>query len=286
VNYDVGMGTRFRLCQGGQPPDNPVHRMSRVAVVVLLLVACRRQDGLASAARPAPVSPSDVRVMADAGRDADESGLPSRSDAAAVSPDSAAACAKPAARPLPWVRAQVIGLEVNRHDRDGYFEAWSFGDGSVAATFGREGGPVTGPAFDWRIRGRRLQILDFDDRGRHKVHTQFELLCREGSVLVLRQFVRGRGSSPTHYTFSWLGLPAAPPFIKVTPDGRSVAIKLSGDSYVDRIDVLDACDDAEAGESRIRRLEVKRGKVSVTFGKHCHATIVLKTRTLRCDGCD
>jgi hypothetical protein len=102
----------------------------------------------------------------------------------------------------------------------------------------------------------------------------------------MRQFVRGRGSRPNRYTFSWLGLPAAPPFIKVTPDGRSVAIKQSGDSYVDQIDVLDACDDSKVGVSSIRHLEVKRGKVSATFGKHCHATIFLKTRTLRCDGCD
>jgi hypothetical protein len=253
--------------------------MSRVGVVALLLLACRRQDGTASAPQPARVPPSDVQAVADAGRDADEPRLGSQPDAGT---DSAVACATLAKRPLPWVRAEVIGLSLNRLDHDGYFEEWSFGAGSVAATFGHKRGPVTGPAFDWRIRGRWLQILDFDDSGRHRVSTEFELLCREGSILVLRR----RGSPPVRYTFSWLRLPAAPPFIKVTPDGRSVAIMRRGDSEPDRIDVLDACDDSEVGASRIRHLEVKRGKVSATFGKHCHATIFLKTRTLRCDGCD
>jgi hypothetical protein len=67
-------------------------------------------------------------------------------------------------------------------------EQYLFGNDTVSMTFGSKGGPVTGPAAEWRIIDERLVIGFFGHEGLREPSSAdgFTLISRTPSTIVLR----------------------------------------------------------------------------------------------------
>lgn len=77
------------------------------------------------------------------------------------------------------------------------------------------------------------------------------------------------------------------PIVAISDDAQSIEIKLSPESSVKSVDVLNECGDPEVGEAKIRHVQVHQNTVEVTYGKHCSATVSLKTHSVvQCGVCD
>ena len=77
-----------------------------------------------------------------------------------------------------------------------------------------------------------------------------------------------------------------PPF-NVSADGRAVEVKRISDPEAERVPVLDKCGDPKVGEPKIRTVRASaKDRLSVAYGKHCFATVLLESLTVTCDGCD
>jgi hypothetical protein len=81
------------------------------------------------------------------------------------------------------------------------------------------------------------------------------------------------------------GRPIAP-FVRVSADGRALEVKRSSEAKVVRVDVLDRCGDPVPGPPKIREIKVDDDKIVAFYGKHCWATIPLRTLLVECSGCD
>ena len=79
--------------------------------------------------------------------------------------------------------------------------------------------------------------------------------------------------------------PPAPTVI-VSKDGRALEITRPPESKAVRVPVLDRCGDPVPGPARIRDVQVDKDKVVAGYGKHCVATISLRTLAIECTGCD
>ncbi|MFA5057836.1 MAG: hypothetical protein WC485_06955 [Opitutaceae bacterium] len=78
----------------------------------------------------------------------------------------------------PWKRDEVAEHRFKLASGDKVTE-YSFGaNGTVLAVVGRKNGPVTGPAWQWRVEEGRLQILEGD-----RVIESLMLLKTEGEPL-------------------------------------------------------------------------------------------------------
>ena len=69
-------------------------------------------------------------------------------------------------------------------------------------------------------------------------------------------------------------------------DGRALEIQRASDHAPVRVFVLDQCGDPGAGEARIAQPQLTKESVIVRYGKHCTATVSLKTLGVECTGCD
>ena len=78
-----------------------------------------------------------------------------------------------------WSEESVVGLTMSLDD-PAVEEDFSFGkNGFVGATFGRKGGPLTGPALRWRLVDGYLQI------GEGQTAEQFALVARDSSTIIV-----------------------------------------------------------------------------------------------------
>ena len=80
--------------------------------------------------------------------------------------------------------------------------------------------------------------------------------------------------------------PEQRPTVAVSRDGRALEIQRASDRTPVRVRVLDQCGDPAVGEARIRRTELIKESVIVTYGKHSRAKVDLKTLAIECTGCD
>lgn len=76
------------------------------------------------------------------------------------------------------------------------------------------------------------------------------------------------------------------PTVTVSKDGRALEIARPPDSRAVRVPVLDRCGDPVPGPPRIRDVRVDKDKVVAAYGKHCWATVSLRTLAIECSGCD
>ena len=80
---------------------------------------------------------------------------------------------------------------------------------------------------------------------------------------------------------------AAPaPVLRISSDGRAVEVKRTSDKEPLRVHVLDKCGDPAVGPPRVRDVRLIKGDIVATYGKHCWATIDVKTLAIECTGCD
>ena len=83
-----------------------------------------------------------------------------------------------------------------------------------------------------------------------------------------------------------LEVPAAVEVV-VSSDGRVLRARRPGQAAFTEFPVIEQCGDPPiVGEPRIRHHRVEGDHVTVTYGKHCVATIHLDTGKLTCKGCD
>jgi len=76
------------------------------------------------------------------------------------------------------------------------------------------------------------------------------------------------------------------PTVTVSKDGRALEITRPPETKAVRVPVLDRCGDPVPGPPKIRDVQVNKYKVVATYGKHCWATISLRTLAIECSGCD
>jgi hypothetical protein len=65
-----------------------------------------------------------------------------------------------------------------------------------------------------------------------------------------------------------------------------VEVKRASDKEPLRVPVLDKCGDPAVGSPRVRDVRMIKGEIVATYGKHCRATIDVKTLAIECTGCD
>jgi len=76
------------------------------------------------------------------------------------------------------------------------------------------------------------------------------------------------------------------PYARISADGRAVIVKRASDKEATTVPVLDRCGNPVVGPPKIRRLGFHNGDLIATYGKHCWATISMKTLEVECSGCD
>ena len=74
--------------------------------------------------------------------------------------------------------------------------------------------------------------------------------------------------------------------VSVSADKRGLLIKRPSDRQPILVPVLDRCGNPAVGELRIRSVRRSKEVVTVTYGKHCSATVSLRTLVVECAGCD
>jgi hypothetical protein len=78
----------------------------------------------------------------------------------------------------------------------------------------------------------------------------------------------------------------ASPTVGISRDGRALEIKRASDAEAVRVPVLDRCGDPIPGPPKIWDVRLEKGNVVASYGKHCWATVSLKTLAIGCTGCD
>jgi len=76
------------------------------------------------------------------------------------------------------------------------------------------------------------------------------------------------------------------PQAEISSDCRAVVVKRASDKEAITVPVLDRCGNPVVGPPKIRRLGFVKGDLVATYGKHCWATISMKTLEVVCSGCD
>ncbi len=76
------------------------------------------------------------------------------------------------------------------------------------------------------------------------------------------------------------------PEVNVSGDKRALMVKRAANSAPVVVPVIDRCGTPLIGEPGIRDVRMETGKVVVTYGKHCGATVSLQDLRLTCGGCD
>lgn len=79
---------------------------------------------------------------------------------------------------------------------------------------------------------------------------------------------------------------AATPTVHISQDGRSLIVAHGAKSMPTHVAVLSQCGDPAVGEPKIRQLITEHDHAIAVYGKHCFATLSLKTLVLECTGCD
>lgn len=74
------------------------------------------------------------------------------------------------------------------------------------------------------------------------------------------------------------------PATRISEDGRSLFVNTAAGQS--EVAVLDQCGTPATGEPRIRELGGTPKAITITYGKHCSATLSLPSLTLQCEGCD
>jgi len=74
--------------------------------------------------------------------------------------------------------------------------------------------------------------------------------------------------------------------LRVSKDKRAIEIQRVADQKPTRISVLEKCGNPAVGEPQIRWFEQNSDVLSVGYGKHCSARLVVSSLELTCSGCD
>jgi hypothetical protein len=73
--------------------------------------------------------------------------------------------------------------------------------------------------------------------------------------------------------------------VSVSADGQKLIVARKNKTD-DIFNIVGRCGAPSVGEPKIRDVNVTLDLVNVTYGKHCHAQLSLKTSRLNCSGCD
>ncbi len=76
------------------------------------------------------------------------------------------------------------------------------------------------------------------------------------------------------------------PTASVSEDGRAILVLKTANARPVRVPVIDRCGAPSVGHVRIRNIQLQTNSVVATYGKHCQATVSLRTLAITCNGCD
>jgi hypothetical protein len=80
--------------------------------------------------------------------------------------------------------------------------------------------------------------------------------------------------------------PAPAPEVRISADGSALEVKRASDKQPIKVPVLDQCGNPVPGPPKITSFAFLKGDLVARYGKHCWATISLKTLGIECSGCD
>jgi hypothetical protein len=102
--------------------------------------------------------------------------------------------------------------------------------------------------------------------------------------VLLALLVAASAATPSVHAGDKAAAPAAA--LRISSDGRALEVKRTSDKEPLQVPVLDKCGDPTVGPPRIRDVRMVKGDIVATYGKHCRATIAVKTLAIECTGCD